>query len=162
MWNFKPLNLFVFFFALTGEKHSIKTRSIENRCYRTGKYSVCRHICASFSLEFLRTGAVKGLRIFFLLLHPHRCDSQTSSLPALPQTSPDSRGSGNLFCSPVWKHKWNKCWEVCTYMSNWSFFVVVSFIFRCPSLPPPTLLGFMLICLRDSISRRRGEGFMRS
>ena len=35
--------------------------SIENRCYRTGKYTVCRCVHASFSSEILHAGAVKGL-----------------------------------------------------------------------------------------------------
>jgi len=38
-----------------------KTHSIENRCYRTGKYNVCRHVCAAFSPEILQAEAVKGL-----------------------------------------------------------------------------------------------------
>ena len=32
-------------------------------CYRTGKYTVCRRAQASFSLEVLHAGAVKGLNI---------------------------------------------------------------------------------------------------
>ena len=35
--------------------------SIENRCHRTGKYTVCRRVCASLSPESLQAGAVKGL-----------------------------------------------------------------------------------------------------
>jgi len=38
--------------------HSIE---IDVNCYRTGKYTVCRHVPASFSLEILQAGAVKGL-----------------------------------------------------------------------------------------------------
>ena len=30
-------------------------------CYRTGKYTVFRRVCASFSPEMLQAGAVKGL-----------------------------------------------------------------------------------------------------
>ena len=40
----------------------MKTQSIESRCYRTGKYTVCRGVPASFSPEILQAGAVKGLR----------------------------------------------------------------------------------------------------
>ena len=29
-------------------------------CYRTGKYTVCRRVSASFSPEILQAGAVKG------------------------------------------------------------------------------------------------------
>ena len=32
-------------------------------CYRTGKYTVCRRVRASFSPEILQVGAVKGLII---------------------------------------------------------------------------------------------------
>ena len=35
---------------------------IENRCYRTGKYTVCRRVRASFRPEILHAGAVKGLK----------------------------------------------------------------------------------------------------
>ena len=35
--------------------------SIESRCYKTRKYTVCRHVHASFSPEILQAGAVKGL-----------------------------------------------------------------------------------------------------
>ena len=41
----------------------MKTQNTESRCYRTRKYTVCRHIHASFSLEILQAGAVKGLRV---------------------------------------------------------------------------------------------------
>ena len=41
----------------------VKTHSIESRCHcRTRKYTVSRHVPASFSLEVLQAGAVKGLR----------------------------------------------------------------------------------------------------
>ena len=30
-------------------------------CYRTGKYTVCRQVCTSFSPEILQAGAAKGL-----------------------------------------------------------------------------------------------------
>ena len=60
MRNLKRLSLFVFF-ALACERVSINTHSIENRCYRTGKYTVCRRVRASFSPEILPIVAVKGL-----------------------------------------------------------------------------------------------------
>ena len=63
MWNLKPLNLFVFFFTLACEKVFNKTHSIENRCYRSGKYTVCRRIRASFIPETLHAGTVKGLTV---------------------------------------------------------------------------------------------------
>ena len=59
--NLKPLNLFVFFFALVCERISIKTHRTENRCYRTGNYTVCKRVPASSSLEVLQAGEVKGL-----------------------------------------------------------------------------------------------------
>ena len=31
-------------------------------CYRTGKYTVCRRVCASFSTEMLQAGAVNGVK----------------------------------------------------------------------------------------------------
>ena len=50
MRNLKPFSHFVFFFVLACERSFIKKRSIENRCYRTGKYNTgCRHIRAPFS-----------------------------------------------------------------------------------------------------------------
>ena len=51
-----------FFFALACERILIKTHSIESRCYRTGKYIVCKRVRASFSPDILQAGAVKGLR----------------------------------------------------------------------------------------------------
>ena len=39
----------------------METHSNQNRCYRTGKYTVCRRVRASFSPEILQAGAVKGL-----------------------------------------------------------------------------------------------------
>ena len=61
--NLKPFSLFVFFIALACEKISIKTHSIENRCYRTGKYTLCRRVHAPFSPDILQAVAVKGLRL---------------------------------------------------------------------------------------------------
>ena len=39
----------------------MKTQIIESRCYRTGKYTVCGRVYASFSPEILQVVAVKGL-----------------------------------------------------------------------------------------------------
>ena len=39
----------------------MKTQSIESRCYRTGKCTVCRRVRAFFSPEMLQAWAVKGL-----------------------------------------------------------------------------------------------------
>ena len=36
-------------------------RKKESKCYRTGKYIVCRRVRASFSPEILQAVAVKGL-----------------------------------------------------------------------------------------------------
>ena len=59
--NLKPLRLFVIFFALACEWIFIKSHSTENRCYRTEKYTVCRRVRASISLDILQAAAVKGL-----------------------------------------------------------------------------------------------------
>ena len=61
MHNLKHLSSFVDFFALTCGRAFITTQSIEGRCYRTGKHSVCRHVSASLSPEILQAWAVKGL-----------------------------------------------------------------------------------------------------
>ena len=55
--SFKPFCLY--FFALAYERISIKTHSteFENKSYRTRKSTVCRRICASFSLEILQAWA---------------------------------------------------------------------------------------------------------
>ena len=37
-------------------------------CYRTGKYTVCRRVPASFSPEMLQAGAVEGLTALLALL----------------------------------------------------------------------------------------------
>ena len=39
---------------------TVETHSIENGCYRTRKYTVCRRVRSSFSPEILQAGAVKG------------------------------------------------------------------------------------------------------
>ena len=66
-WN--PKAFFAFFFALTCERIFIRLHGIESRCYRTQKYTVCRHIPASFSLEVLQAWAVKGLIVILLSSH---------------------------------------------------------------------------------------------
>ena len=40
----------------------MKIHSIGSRCYRIGKYTVCRRVRPSFSPEILQAGAVKGLK----------------------------------------------------------------------------------------------------
>ena len=39
----------------------MKMQNIENRCYKTGKYTVCGRVRVSFSPKILQAGAVKGL-----------------------------------------------------------------------------------------------------
>ena len=39
----------------------MKTQNIEDRCYRTGKYTLCRHVLASFSPDISQAVAVKAL-----------------------------------------------------------------------------------------------------
>ena len=56
------------FFALARERISIKMHRIEIQCYRTRKYTVCRHVRASFSPEILQAVAVEGLRTMFTYL----------------------------------------------------------------------------------------------
>ena len=63
--NLKPLSPFAFFFALACERLVIKRHSIESRCYRTGKYPVCRRVRTSFSPEIVQAGALKGLSILW-------------------------------------------------------------------------------------------------
>ena len=59
--NLKPLTVSVLVFALSCERIFIKTHGTESRCYRTGKYTVCRRVRVSFSPEILQALAVKGL-----------------------------------------------------------------------------------------------------
>ena len=75
--TFQPFCLFfflLFFFspALACQKTLITAHIIESRCYRTSKYTVCRHVLASFSPEILQAGTVKGLinpkRLYFYSL----------------------------------------------------------------------------------------------
>ena len=40
---------------------SSKRIALRNRCYRTGKYTGCRRVHASFSPEIVQAGVVKGL-----------------------------------------------------------------------------------------------------
>ena len=61
--NLKPLSLFVFFFAQSCKRIFTKAHSIESRCYRTGKYTVCRRVLSSLSPEILQAGTVKGLKL---------------------------------------------------------------------------------------------------
>ena len=59
--NVKLFSLFVLFFALACQRVLMKTCNTENRCHRTGKYTVCRRVRASFSPEILQAVAVKEL-----------------------------------------------------------------------------------------------------
>ena len=63
MQNLKPLTVLSLFFALSRERISIETHSIESRCHRTGKSTVRRRVRASFSPETLQAVAVKGLKL---------------------------------------------------------------------------------------------------
>ena len=69
--NLKLLSLFVVLFALACERTFIPTH-ITERCYRTRKYTVCRHVPASFIPEMLQAGAVKGLNLFRFPSHCSR------------------------------------------------------------------------------------------
>ena len=40
---------------------SSKRTALKVDYYRTGRYTVCRRVCASFSPDVLQAGAVKGL-----------------------------------------------------------------------------------------------------
>ena len=62
MQNLKPWTVSVLFFALSCERIFMGTHSTESRCYRTGKYTVCRRVRASFSPEILQAGAAMGLK----------------------------------------------------------------------------------------------------
>ena len=62
--TFKPFGVLFkkkIFFALACERTLITTHSLESRCYKTRKYTVCRHVHASFCPEIVQAGAVKGL-----------------------------------------------------------------------------------------------------
>ena len=61
MQNVKAVAASVFFFTLACERVFIETHSIESRCYRPEKWTVCRRVCVSFSPDILQVGAMKGL-----------------------------------------------------------------------------------------------------
>ena len=63
IWN--PSAFLMKILSLACERICIKTYSIESRCYRTGKYTVCRRVYESFSPEILQAEAVKGLMLPF-------------------------------------------------------------------------------------------------
>ena len=58
----KGLTISVLFFALSRERIFVETHSTGSRCYRTGKYTACMCVRASFSPEVAQAGAVKGLK----------------------------------------------------------------------------------------------------
>ena len=59
----RDLKPFCFFsFSLAFEKTFIFTYINKSRCYRTGKYTVCRRVRATFCPEILEAAAVKGLK----------------------------------------------------------------------------------------------------
>ena len=58
----KPF-FFPFFFALACERIIMKTQSIESRCYRTGKYTVCRRVRVSFSSECFTGCGSEGVKL---------------------------------------------------------------------------------------------------
>ena len=69
MRNLRPVNLSGCFSVLVFSVFSLplvcgrtftNKHNIDSRCYRTGKYTVCRRVRASFSPEILQAGAVKG------------------------------------------------------------------------------------------------------
>ena len=102
--NFKPFSLFVFFFALVCEMTFIKTHSVESRCHcRTRKYTVSRHVPASFSLEVLQAGAVKGLRTMLTYF--------SSPLGQMGSLQSDKQ-YGNFI---PWNIRWCRegCWNLC-------------------------------------------------
>ena len=58
--KYEPFSLSVFFFALACERTFIKRYTIECKCYKTLKYTVCRRIHAFFCPEIVEVGAVTG------------------------------------------------------------------------------------------------------
>ena len=81
MLNLRPLSISFFLFVCTGMwKDVIKTYSIESRSYRTVKYTVYRHVCASFSPDILQVGTVKGLSV-----------GHSNSCPHLPANAPTAQ-----------------------------------------------------------------------
>ena len=63
---------------------------IENNCYRTGKYTVCRLVRASFSPEILQAGAVKGLK-----------KTKGENLPTILLVGHWECGVGGMWCYPL-------------------------------------------------------------
>ena len=62
--KFETLTCFCLIFRSVMRKDFSSKHSTESRCscYRSGKYTVCRRVRASFSPEMLQAGDVKGLR----------------------------------------------------------------------------------------------------
>ena len=82
----------------------IKTHSVESRCHcRTRKYTVSRHVPASFSLEVLQAGAVKGLRTMLTYF--------SSPLGQMGSLQSDKQ-YGNFI---PWNIRWCRegCWNLC-------------------------------------------------
>ena len=81
--KFETLMPFCLFFAMALERIFIKTHSIRNRCYRTGRYTVFRRVCASFSLDIFFTGWgsewVKGKRGLPHMNNKHKMDMYKQS-----------------------------------------------------------------------------------
>ena len=74
------------FFTLACEMMFDKTHSIDDRCYRTETYTVCRHVHASFSPDILQSGAVKGLTGGWNGYHnrsQHRRNIKKKTLPSI-------------------------------------------------------------------------------
>ena len=61
MRNLTPSAFFLLFFALACEGIFIKMQTLKYIYYRTGIYTVCRLVLASFSPEIVEAAAVKGL-----------------------------------------------------------------------------------------------------
>ena len=93
--KFETFKLFRLFFFLGGggegwgalacEKIFIKTHSTESRCYRTGNYTVYRHVPASFRPEIVQAGAVKGFCLVHYTLPNNFSPNQGSSNHSLPK-----------------------------------------------------------------------------
>ena len=59
--------MFLSYFSHYHVKRFSWTHSTESRRYKTGKYTVCRRVPASFSPQILQAGAVKGLIIIIIM-----------------------------------------------------------------------------------------------
>ena len=61
--KFEIITTFFLLLVLACKKTFMKMHSIESRSaiHRTRKYTLCRRVCALFSLDVLQAGAVKGL-----------------------------------------------------------------------------------------------------